>query len=100
MAPDAQPDDGVIHLVVMRECSRVTGLRTFLLSETCDHLDMPHVGVGQCFFLLFFLFFFLVCDLIHTLTPPFSLQTFATHRAVRSPLPPLPLTPYWCHTVR
>ena len=41
----ARPDDGTIHLCVMRACGRITGFSTLLKAEYAQHQGMAHVEI-------------------------------------------------------
>ena len=47
VAPGAQPDDGAIHLCIMRVCSNARALSTFVVFETARHLELPSVSLHR-----------------------------------------------------
>jgi diacylglycerol kinase family enzyme len=42
-SPGAKPNNGLVHLNVMKACNRLTALRTFINAEDGGHLQMDHV---------------------------------------------------------
>ena len=48
MAPGARVDDGLIHLVIVRPCTRMELLQMFLKAATGEHVSLPAVEVVAC----------------------------------------------------
>lgn len=48
LAPGARVDDGLIHLVLLRPCSRYELLKMFLHAQTGEHVALPAVEVVPC----------------------------------------------------
>ena len=47
VAPGAKPDDGVVHLCVMRACSTFRAVHTFVVVESARHLELPSVSLHR-----------------------------------------------------